>query len=133
MELGHHASFEKGSSTSTSMQGVGFLDRLHAKPQHEAASEMGSRGVVADIDVDSREIYFLIMHFLSAGPCQRTFTQLCNELMEYQLLPKRYHAFYSRTGEVTGDETDDGISFPLSYQGAAQRYFLILMRHFSLR
>ncbi|KAL7582189.1 hypothetical protein Lser_V15G41522 [Lactuca serriola] len=129
MELGHHASFEKGSSTSTSMQGVGFLDRLHAKPQHEAASEMGSRGVVADIDVDSREIYFLIMHFLSAGPCQRTFTQLCNELMEYQLLPKRYHAFYSRTGEVTGDETDDGISFPLSYQGAAQRYSHIEKDH----
>ncbi|GJY82326.1 bromodomain and WD repeat-containing protein 1 [Tanacetum coccineum] len=89
----------------------------------------GSQGVVADIDVDLREIYFLIMHFISSGPCQRTFTQFCNELMEYQLLPKRYHAWYSRNGEVTGDETDDGISFPLSYEGAARRFSHIEKDH----
>lgn len=119
MELGHHTSFEKASSTS--MQALGYLDRLHTKAQPQSESERGD-GVVADIDVDSREIYFLIMHFLSAGPCQRTFTQLCSELMEYQLLPKRYHALYSRNGENTEDQTNDGISFPLSYEAAAQRY-----------
>lgn len=119
MELGNHTSFDKASSTT--MQALGFLDRLHTKAQNLPESETG-HAVLTDIDVDLREIYFLIMHFLSSGPCQRTFTQFCNELMEYQLLPKRYHAWYSRTGEVTGEETDDGISFPLSYEGAAQRY-----------
>lgn len=126
MDLGNHTSFDKASSTS--MQPLGFLDRLHAKTQHQSESEIG-HAVVADIDVDLREIYFLIMHFLSDGPCQKTFTQFCTELMEYQLLPKRYHAWYSRNGEVTGDETDDGISFPLSYEGAARRYSHIEKDH----
>lgn len=104
------------------MHPLGFLDRTKTHNQLQSEMSQGSQGVVADIDVDLREIYFLIMHFISSGPCQRTFTQFCNELMEYQLLPKRYHAWYSRNGEVTGDKTDDGISFPLSYEGAAQRF-----------
>ncbi|KAL6990060.1 hypothetical protein U1Q18_015809 [Sarracenia purpurea var. burkii] len=68
-----------------------------------------------DIDIDLREIYFLIMHFLSAGPCHRTYGQFWNELLEHQLLPRRYHAWYSRSGGHSGDENDDGLSFPLSY------------------
>ncbi|KAL8232778.1 hypothetical protein R6Q57_002556 [Mikania cordata] len=126
MELGNQTSFEKASPAT--MQHLGFLDRLHTKAQNQPESERGYENV-ADLDVDLREIYFLIMHFLSAGPCQKTFTQFCNELMEYQLLPKRYHAWYSRNGEVTGVETDDGISFPLSYEGAAQRYSHIEKDH----
>ncbi|XP_071741862.1 uncharacterized protein [Rutidosis leptorrhynchoides] len=126
MEMGDHRSFEKASSTV--MQHMGFLDRLTTKAQNEPESEMGYTGV-ADLDVDLREIYFLIMHFLSSGPCEKTFTQLCNELMDYQLLPKRYHAWYSRNGEITGDKTDDGISFPLSYEGATKRYSHIEKDH----
>ncbi|KAK1437216.1 hypothetical protein QVD17_03004 [Tagetes erecta] len=126
MELGNVTSFDKASSTT--MQHLGFLDRLHTKAQNQPESETGC-ATVADLDVDLREIYFLIMHFLSAGPCQRTLTQFCNELMEYQLLPKRYHAWYSRNGEGTGDETVDGISFPLSYEGVAQRYSHIEKDH----
>ncbi|KAI3819205.1 hypothetical protein L1987_13030 [Smallanthus sonchifolius] len=126
MELGNQTSFDKASSTT--MQHLGFLDRLHTKAQNQPESETG-HVTVADLDVDLREIYFLIMHFLSSGPCQRTFTQFCNELVEYQLLPKRYHAWYSRNGEVTGDETDDGISLPLSYEGVAQRYSHIEKDH----
>lgn len=121
MELGNHTSFEKSSSTS--MLPLGFLERLPTMAKNQPESDRG-RAVVADIDVDLREIYFLIMHFLSNGPCQRTFSEFCNELMEYQLLPKRYHAWYSRNGKVTGEENDDGISFPLSYEGAARRYSL---------
>ncbi|MFS8014226.1 putative transcription factor WD40-like family [Helianthus anomalus] len=119
MELGNQTSFDKASSTA--IQHLGFLDRLHTKAQDQPENVTG-HAAVADLDVDLREIYFLIMHFLSAGPCQRTFSQFCNELLEYQLLPKRYHAWYSRNGEVTGEENDDGISFPLSYEGVARRY-----------
>ncbi|XP_076901951.1 uncharacterized protein LOC143556546 [Bidens hawaiensis] len=126
MEFGNQASYDKASSTS--MQHLGFLDRLHTKAQNQPENKLDDT-IVADLDVDLREIYFLVMHFLSAGPCQRTFSQFCNELMEYRLLPKRYHAWYSRNGEVSGDENDDGISFPLSYEGVAQRYSHIEKDH----
>ncbi|CAL9207095.1 unnamed protein product, partial [Musa hybrid cultivar] len=62
------------------------------------------------------------MHFLSAGPCKRTYGQFWNELLEYQLLPRRYHAWYSRCGAQSGDEDDDGISLPLCYIKLAERY-----------
>ncbi|XP_052191480.1 uncharacterized protein LOC127800733 [Diospyros lotus] len=75
-----------------------------------------------DVDIDLGEVYFLIMHFLSAGPCHRTYGQLWNELLEHQLLPRRYHAWYSRSGVRSGDENDDGLSFPLSYNQLAERY-----------
>ncbi|XP_047310637.1 bromodomain and WD repeat-containing protein 1 [Impatiens glandulifera] len=76
----------------------------------------------ADVPVDLREVYFLIMHFLSDGPCKRTCGQFWNELLEHKLLPRRYHAWYSRSGAPSGDENDDGISFPLSYNKLAERY-----------
>jgi PH-interacting protein len=78
-----------------------------------------------DVDIDLREVYFLIMHFLSVGPCQRSFVQLKNELLEHRLLPRRYHAWFSRSGDPGEDETgdDDGISLPLHYNNLVDRYF----------
>uniref|UniRef100_A0A0E0NU09 Uncharacterized protein n=1 Tax=Oryza rufipogon TaxID=4529 RepID=A0A0E0NU09_ORYRU len=76
----------------------------------------------ADVDVDMREVYFLIMHFLSHGPFKRTVGELCNELLEHQLLPRRYHAWYSRGGFHSGEENDDGISLPLGYLKLVERY-----------
>ncbi|XP_058723558.1 uncharacterized protein LOC131595268 [Vicia villosa] len=75
-----------------------------------------------DVDVDLGEVYFLIMHFLSGGPCHKTYLQFWNELMENQLLPRRYHAWYSRSGACSGVAHDDGQSFPLSYNKLAERY-----------
>lgn len=83
-----------------------------------------SLAVEPDVDIDLREVYFLIMHFLSTGPCHRTYEQFWNELLEHQLLPRRYHAWYSRNGVRSGDENDDGMSFPLSYSMLVERYVL---------
>lgn len=82
-----------------------------------------------DVDIDLREVYFLIMHFLSGGPCHRTCGQLWNELLEHKLLPRRYHAWYSRSGLHSGDEDDDGLSFPLSYAQLVERYPHIEKNH----
>ena len=81
------------------------------------------RAVQSDVDIDLREVYFLIMHFLSAGPCQKTFLQFRNELLEHQLLPRRYHAWFSRSGVPSEDdaEDDDGISLPLNYNKLVDR------------
>ncbi|KAG5555237.1 hypothetical protein RHGRI_012690 [Rhododendron griersonianum] len=86
------------------------------------ATEPEKSPVENGVDFDLREVYFLIMHFLSAGPCHRTYGQFWNELLEHQLLPRRYHAWYSRTGVHSGDENDNGLSFPLSYNKLAERY-----------
>ncbi|KAL1339465.1 hypothetical protein AAHE18_U039100 [Arachis hypogaea] len=90
-----------------------------------------SHAIRTDIDIDLREVYFLIMHFLSAGPCQKTLLQFWNELQEHQLLPRRYHAWYSRSGLPGEDaaEDDDGISFPLSYNNLLERYPHIAKDH----
>ncbi|KZV17019.1 bromodomain and WD repeat-containing protein 3 [Dorcoceras hygrometricum] len=80
------------------------------------------RQTASHLDIDLKEVYFLIMHFLSAGPCLRTYGQLWNELLEHQLLPRRYHAWYSRTGSQSRDENDNGMSFPLSYNKLVERY-----------
>ncbi|KAF9618196.1 hypothetical protein IFM89_000665 [Coptis chinensis] len=82
-----------------------------------------------DIDIDLREVYFLIMQFLSDGPCQRTCVQFWSELLEYQLLPRRYHAWYSRSGAESGDEKNNGFSFPLSYNQLVERYPHIEKNH----
>lgn len=87
------------------------------------------RAVETDVDIDLREIYFLIMHFLSVGPCRRTFLNFKEELLEHQLLPRRYHAWFSRSGEPSGDdadEDDDGISLPLDYSNLVGRYFCFI-------
>ncbi|KAJ0259076.1 WD40 domain-containing protein [Hirschfeldia incana] len=76
----------------------------------------------ADVDMDLREVYFLILHFLSTGPCHRTFGHLRDEILEKGLLPRRYHSWWSRSGTCTGRPDDDGISFPLSYDHLVERY-----------
>ncbi len=80
-----------------------------------------------DIDPDMAEVYFLVMHFLAGGPCQRAFFQLWNELLQHKLLPRRFHAWYSRNGMQSGDENDDGVSYPLSYTDIVARYALMMM------
>jgi PH-interacting protein len=76
----------------------------------------------ASVDIDVKEVYFLIMHFLSDGPCRKACAQLREELEEYKLLPRRYHAWYSREGTCSGNKEDDGVSVPLSYSELLQRY-----------
>ncbi|XP_031400269.1 bromodomain and WD repeat-containing protein 3 [Punica granatum] len=90
--------------------------------EYEKQERAASHATENDIDVDLGEIYFLIMHFLSSGPCQRTFVHLQNELLEHQLLPRRYHAWFSRSSAHSGNEEDNGISFPLNYSNLVERY-----------
>ncbi|KAL9168330.1 hypothetical protein ABFS82_04G008000 [Erythranthe guttata] len=116
MELGKHTSFSNAPSLKVGK--VTFPCKLSA----EAQMEPGDVAASMDVDVDHREIYFLIMHFLSAGPCQKTLGKLWEELLEHKLLPRRYHAWYSRSGAVCGDENCDGNSFPLNYNNLAGRY-----------
>lgn len=113
-----------GDSVSIRMKSLSFSSKV---PQNgQLVDPETSRTLEPDIDVDLREIYFLIMHFLSAGPCQRTYVQCWNELLDHQLLPRRYHAWYSRSGVRSGDENDDGKSFPLNYTDLVKRYTLCL-------
>lgn len=106
-------------SPSIKMKPLSFTIKVRETAQ---VAEPGiARAVEADVDVDLKEIYFLIMHFLSTGPCQRTSEQLSKELYEHQLLPRRYHAWYSRKGAQSGEENDDGISFPLDYSQLVER------------
>ncbi|XP_007051094.2 PREDICTED: bromodomain and WD repeat-containing protein 3 isoform X1 [Theobroma cacao] len=100
-------------NVSTTMPEKALVEQQRRVTDHAAKT---------NVDIDLREIYFLIMQFLSAGPCQRTFEQLSNELLEHQLLPRRYHAWFSRSGAHSGNKNDDGISFPLSYNNLVERY-----------
>ncbi|KAA8527385.1 hypothetical protein F0562_034900 [Nyssa sinensis] len=101
------------------MKPLSFSNKANKKAQ---LADPESGPMEADVDIDLREVYFLIMHFLSAGPCHRTYGQFWNELLEHQLLPRRYHAWYSRSGAHSGDEDDDGLSYPLSYNKLVERY-----------
>lgn len=107
---------------SLSMAPPNYSHKVHAKAQFEEKDGAPGHPVGTDLDVDLSEVYFLIMHFLSAGPCQRTFRQFWSELGEHQLLPRRYHAWYSRSGEFSGNENDHGSSFPLTYDEVVERY-----------
>lgn len=109
-----------GNAPSFTMKPLSFSTKVHEKSQ--PADPETSPTVEPDVDIDLREVYFLIMHFLSAGPCHRTYGQFWNELLEHQLLPRRYHAWYSRNGAHSGDENDNGLSFPLSYNKLVERY-----------
>ncbi|KAL0389713.1 UNVERIFIED_CONTAM: Bromodomain and WD repeat-containing protein 1 [Sesamum calycinum] len=117
-----------GDAPSVGMGTVNLLSKVHAKAQMEAHEEPADCASM-DVDLDIREIYFLIMHFLSAGPCQKTFGQLWVELLEHDLLPRRYHAWYSRSGAVCRDENDDGNSCPLNYDNLIGRYSHIEKDH----
>ena len=114
-----------GDAPSVSMKPLSFSSKVQEKAQ--LADPEGSPTMDADVDIDLREVYFLIMHFLSAGPCHRTYGQFWNELLEHQLLPRRYHAWYSRSGLRSGDENDDGSSFPLSYNKLVERYIICFL------
>lgn len=105
-----------GDAPTMSMKRLTVTSKVREKVQLDVAEQNH------DVEVDLREVYFLIMHFLSSGPCQRTCVQLWNELLEHQLLPRRYHAWYSRSGMPSGDEDDSGLSFPLSYNQLVERY-----------
>ncbi|KAL0420120.1 UNVERIFIED_CONTAM: PH-interacting protein [Sesamum radiatum] len=117
-----------GDAPCVGMGTVNLLNKVHAKAQMEAHEEPADCASM-DVDLDIREIYFLIMHFLSAGPCQKTFGQLWVELLEHDLLPRRYHAWYSRSGAVCRDENDDGNSCPLNYDNLIGRYSHIEKDH----
>lgn len=112
------------------MKPLKFSSKVHGNAQ--LTSSDTSQPAELDVDVDLREVYFLIMHFLSTGPCHRTYGQFWNELLEHQLLPRRYHAWYSRSGLPSGDENDDGMSFPLSYNKLVERYTKCFLSCFSL-
>lgn len=103
-----------------SIKPLTFVMKSHEKPQIVDIDRR--QNVNCDMDIDIREVYFLIMHFLSTGPCHQTFEVLQNELLEHEILPRRYHAWYSRTGLQSGDENDDGMSLPLSYNKLIERF-----------
>lgn len=107
-----------GGAPNVNMKHLSFSSKVPEKTQLDVANQNHDM----DVDVDLREVYFLIMHFLSAGPCHKTYLQFWNELHEHQLLPRRYHAWYSRSGACSGDVDDDGLSFPLSYNKLVERY-----------
>ncbi|XP_048336119.2 uncharacterized protein LOC107406056 isoform X1 [Ziziphus jujuba] len=99
-----------------------FSNKMYEKAQLEKEQQPNDNVDVTGLDIDLREVYFLVMHFLSAGPFQRTLAQFSNELMEHRLLPRRYHAWFSRNGVYSEDDNDDGISYPLSYAKLEERY-----------
>nr|KYP35904.1 PH-interacting protein [Cajanus cajan] len=114
-----------GNAPSGNMKHLSFSSKVPKKAELDEANKNHDM----DVDVDLREVYFLIMHFLSAGPCHKTYLQFWNELIEHQLLPRRYHAWYSRTAARSGDEDDDGLSCPLNYNMLVERYSHIEKDH----
>ncbi|KAL5561007.1 hypothetical protein UlMin_030754 [Ulmus minor] len=95
---------------------------MHGKTQFKSVERASGKADETKVDIDLREVYFLILHFLSIGPCKRTFTLFMDELMKNQLLPRRYHAWYSRSCVRSGEDDDDGISLPLEYAKLVERY-----------
>jgi PH-interacting protein len=71
---------------------------------------------------NKRELYFLVAHFLASGPCEKAAEVLKQELREHDLLPRRGHAFYSRSGKPSELEGDNGRTVPMSYEEVAARY-----------
>lgn len=96
--------------------------RISSKVPEKTHPDVENQNPNMDVDVDLGEVYFLIMHFLSGGPCHKTYLQFWNELLEKELLPRRYHAWYSRSGACSGVAHDDGQSFPLGYNKLVERY-----------
>uniref|UniRef100_A0A1J3G7K5 Bromodomain and WD repeat-containing protein 1 n=1 Tax=Noccaea caerulescens TaxID=107243 RepID=A0A1J3G7K5_NOCCA len=109
----------KGDSVSLPMKPLNFSRQL---PGNEQIPDPDiAQNVLPNVDLDLREVYFLMLHLLSSGPCQKTYALLQHELLEHELLPRRYHAWYSRSGLPSTDENDDGNSFPLNYTELAKR------------
>lgn len=120
MDYWKHTSF--GGASSLSKATLNFPNTVQDMAQLVQQDIVASQAVETDVNIDFREVYFLIMHFLSSGPCQKTLGHFWNELLEHQLLPRRYHAWFSRSGVHSGNDNDDGISFPLSYNKLVERY-----------
>ncbi|XP_010544972.1 PREDICTED: PH-interacting protein [Tarenaya hassleriana] len=114
MEWIHKASLCKATSNLTDVA----QDNIPFDQQERLAGHAS----LNNVDIDLREVYFLILHFLSTGPCKRTLGHLRDELLENQLLPRRYHSRCSRSGTYSGHADDDGISLPLSYGNLEERY-----------
>lgn len=110
-----------GNVPSVDTAPVNFVNKIHTVSPFEEQKRADDPFVTMDVDVDLREVYFLIMHFLSTGPCQKTFRQLWEELVEHELLPRRYHAYYSRSSTSNGLAKDTPISFPLNYDNIVNR------------
>ncbi|XP_073135794.1 uncharacterized protein [Henckelia pumila] len=108
-----------GDATPINIKSLSFTSKENGKSSLAVSQR---RQTESHLDIDLKEVYFLIMHFLSAGPCLRTYGQLWNELLEHQLLPRRYHAWYSRNGLQSRDENDNGMSFPLTYNKLVERH-----------
>ncbi|CAN7025408.1 hypothetical protein BRARA_F02933 [Brassica rapa] len=117
----------KADSVSPPMKPLSLSKKLPGNVQ--MADPDIAQNVVPNIDLDMREVYFLMLHLLSSGPCQRTYALLRHELLEHELLPRRYHAWYSRSGLPSGDENDDGDSFPLNYAELVKRYSHVKKDH----
>ncbi|KAI4371378.1 hypothetical protein MLD38_019620 [Melastoma candidum] len=114
-------------TSSSRMKPLSFSGKVHANL--EPLELETQQRLQLDVSVDHKEVYFLIMHFLSSGPCKGTYLHLGNELLEHNLLPRRYHAWYSRSGDHSGHEKDDGTSFPLNYDMLVARYSHIETDH----
>lgn len=106
------------------MEPVNCFERVNERVTSKEQESTAGPPMEGDMDIDIGEVYFLIMHFLSSGPCRRTYGHFLNELLEYELLPRRYHACYSRNGLHSGHEGDNGLSFPLSYDKSVERYMI---------
>lgn len=72
--------------------------------------------------IDMREVYFLVAHFLSSGPCVKAAELLKQELREHDLLPRRGHAFYSNSGVPSELVGDNGRTLSVPYEEVAARY-----------
>ncbi|CAN8265504.1 unnamed protein product [Cochlearia groenlandica] len=117
----------KADSVSRHIKPLNFPRKL---PENMQFAEPDiTQNVVPNVDLDLREVYFLMLHLLSSGPCQATYALLQHELLENELLPRRYHAWYSRRGLLSGDENDDGHSFPLNHTELAKRYSHVKKDH----
>uniref|UniRef100_A0A2P2M738 BRWD/PHIP N-terminal domain-containing protein n=1 Tax=Rhizophora mucronata TaxID=61149 RepID=A0A2P2M738_RHIMU len=111
-----------GGSTSIDKVHSKFSNSVLVRAQFADQERDTGPSVKTDVDVDIKEVYFLILHFLSAGPCERTFRQFWDELLKHNLLPRRYHAWFSRNGVHSGNANDDDISLPLNYNELIGRY-----------
>ncbi|CAK7348421.1 unnamed protein product [Dovyalis caffra] len=118
MDIWNRAS--SGGASSINKAPLDFSNTVMEKAHFEQQGRV--RVDEKNLDVDHREVYFLIMHFLSSGPFHRTSRQFRDEVLEHELLPRRYHAWFSRSGAHSRNDSDDGVSLPLSYDKLAERY-----------